>query len=913
MESRAETAPLVGRSGMVRDIVRCLRDDAWSGALIVGSAGAGKTAVSKAVIRELRPRGRVIRLTATRALAAVPFGALAPYLAGLPDHELDSYAAVLAAMTGSLRSEAGRPLFVIDDAQSLDRGTVQLLARAVATGAASILAATRPGPMIPEEFLALWDDGIISKFDLSPLNRADVHQLCELLLRADVSPWASAVFYSVTDGNPLMLMSLIEHARARGALGLRDGVWYLLSRPELAGVPAADVVDQQLRSMTPEERTVATIVALAGPLPLGQLLNFSSPKAVDALETAGLIGVSPGHDRVLRPASAVLGEIIRRRVPAGQSAALRASLLALPSSAAALPDAFLNQLLWSMDCGAEVPPGQLVQAAAVANTDLDPATAIKVAGAVAAGPYLPDARVQLAYSSYILGRPEEAAGRLLAARPLRYGRLSYLAALLAARLPAPTTSAPTTSAPTTPAPTTAQTPLLPTPENGATVDPGDRPSAGLDEPLWTQSPAAAMAADIMNGRRGCRFPDLESGLQELVRAAGNNPEIFFPAASLLAELWTAQGKLLAGLQLDREAWHGMAGPCLTIPLVHEDVLLRHCLILIRAGKWEELAESVDHYAAEHPGRLLYSGGTLHALQGFSRLRQGRIPDCLAELKLGVEELKIFDLSGLLPFAHSVAAYAAALLGRRDEARAHAQAYRTSEYGEPLTFRLLAEAYCRTVELLTGDGGSVQGDTDGEPGAGQRSLQMLAEEARDQGLRSVETDIRRLLLRSGDTEGAQALALSSSAVEGPEARLLEALSLAVSAADAAGLIGISDEALAAGQVLLALEAAQQAESCLVRHPDRWKLSAVQRRVHQRMVEAGMTANMDVVRSGYGMELTAREAEILELVAGGAANADIATALCVSQRTVEGHLYRIFAKLGVSHRAELLDDERDTPGS
>ena len=908
MESPAETAPLVGRSGLVRDIVRCLRDDAWSGALIVGSAGAGKTAVSKAVIHDLRPRGRVIRLTATRALAAVPFGALAPYLAELPDHELDSYAAVLAAMTGNLRSEAGRPLFVIDDAQSLDRGTVQLLARAVATGAASILAATTPGPMIPEEFLALWDDGIISKFDLSPLNGADVHQLCELLLRADVSPWASAVFYSVTDGNPLMLISLIEHARARGALGLRNGVWYLLSKPELAGVPAADVVDQQLRSMTPEERTVATIVALAGPLPLGQLLKFSSPKAMDALETVGLIGVSPGHDRVLRPASAVIGEIIRSRVPAGLSAALRTSLLALPSSAAVLPDAFLNQLLWSMDCGAEVPPGQLVQAAMAANTDLDPATAIKVAGAVAAGPYLPDARIQLAYSSYILGRPEDAASRLLVARPLCYGRLSYLAALLAARLPAPTTSAPTM-----PAPTTAETPLLPTPGYGASVDPGDRPSAHLDEPLWTQSPAAAMAADIMTGRRNCRFADLESGLQELVRAAGNNPEIRLSAASLLAELWTAQGKLLAGLQLDREARHWMAGPCLTIPLVHEDMLLRHCLILIRAGKWEELAESVGHYAADHPGRLLYNGGTLHALQGFSRLRQGRILDCLAELKLGVEELKISDLSGLLPFAHSVAAYAAALLGRRDEARAHAQAYHTSNYGEPLTFRLLAEAYCRMVEILTGDGGRVQGDADSEPGDGQRSLQILAEEARDQGLRSVETDIRRLLLCSGDTGSAQALALSSSAVEGPEARLLEALSLAVSAADAAGLIGISDEALAAGQMRLALEAAEQAEFCLIRHPDRWKLSAVQRRVHQRMVEAGMAANMDVVRSEYGTELTAREAEILKLVAGGAANADIATALCISQRTVEGHLYRIFAKLGVSHRAELLDDERDTPGS
>ena len=219
MESLADTAGLIGHSGLVKDVVRCLRDDTRSGAIIVGSAGTGKTAVSRAVLRELRPRGKVVRLPATRSLAAVPFGALAPYLAGLPDHELDSYAAVLAELTGSLRSEPARPLFVIDDAQCLDRGTTQLLARAVATGAARLLATSRPGAMIPEEFLALWDDGILAKFDLAPLSRVGVHQFCEQVLRADVSPWVSALFYDLAEGNPLMLRSLLEHSRASGALG----------------------------------------------------------------------------------------------------------------------------------------------------------------------------------------------------------------------------------------------------------------------------------------------------------------------------------------------------------------------------------------------------------------------------------------------------------------------------------------------------------------------------------------------------------------------------------------------------------------------------------------------------------------------------------------------------------------------
>ena len=131
--------------------------------------------------------------------------------------------------------------------------------------------------MIPEEFLALWDDGTIAKFDLYPLSRTGTHQLCEQVLQADVSPWVSALFHKAADGNPLMLMSLIQHARASGALGLRHGVWFLLANPDMAQVPAADVVDRQLRSMTPEEKTAATIVALAGPLSLAQILRISGP------------------------------------------------------------------------------------------------------------------------------------------------------------------------------------------------------------------------------------------------------------------------------------------------------------------------------------------------------------------------------------------------------------------------------------------------------------------------------------------------------------------------------------------------------------------------------------------------------------------------------------------------------------
>src|SRR5262249_20092680 len=51
------------------------------------------------------------------------------------------------------------------------------------------------------------------------------------------------------------------------------------------------------------------------------------------------------------------------------------------------------------------------------------------------------------------------------------------------------------------------------------------------------------------------------------------------------------------------------------------------------------------------------------------------------------------------------------------------------------------------------------------------------------------------------------------------------------------------------------------------------------------------------------LTGREREIATLLADGLSNREIAQRLAVSVRTVEGHIYRATAKLGVTDRAQL----------
>ena len=71
----------------------------------------------------------------------------------------------------------------------------------------------------------------------------------------------------------------------------------------------------------------------------------------------------------------------------------------------------------------------------------------------------------------------------------------------------------------------------------------------------------------------------------------------------------------------------------------------------------------------------------------------------------------------------------------------------------------------------------------------------------------------------------------------------------------------------------------------------------RRVTARQRRFGQRPGLDA--------LSGRELEIADRVALGATNRQIADELFLSQKTVEGHLTSVFAKLGVSSRAEVAE--------
>jgi DNA-binding NarL/FixJ family response regulator len=58
-----------------------------------------------------------------------------------------------------------------------------------------------------------------------------------------------------------------------------------------------------------------------------------------------------------------------------------------------------------------------------------------------------------------------------------------------------------------------------------------------------------------------------------------------------------------------------------------------------------------------------------------------------------------------------------------------------------------------------------------------------------------------------------------------------------------------------------------------------------------------------------DLTDREREVLELLAGGRSNAEIGRQLAISPKTVRNHLSNVFAKLQVTDRAQAIIRARE----
>jgi DNA-binding NarL/FixJ family response regulator len=80
------------------------------------------------------------------------------------------------------------------------------------------------------------------------------------------------------------------------------------------------------------------------------------------------------------------------------------------------------------------------------------------------------------------------------------------------------------------------------------------------------------------------------------------------------------------------------------------------------------------------------------------------------------------------------------------------------------------------------------------------------------------------------------------------------------------------------------------------------SVLDAQVRERLLAVADGASLSTSETGTPDGLTAREAEVLRLIAEGLSNREIADRLFLGESTVKSHINRLFAKTGVRDRAQ-----------
>jgi DNA-binding NarL/FixJ family response regulator len=155
----------------------------------------------------------------------------------------------------------------------------------------------------------------------------------------------------------------------------------------------------------------------------------------------------------------------------------------------------------------------------------------------------------------------------------------------------------------------------------------------------------------------------------------------------------------------------------------------------------------------------------------------------------------------------------------------------------------------------------------------------------------------MLLADGDTAGAAATALDAAGAARLATLPREELETRVAAGRALIAGGERERGLEELQ-RVAADAALKGAGAL--H------SAAAREV--RRAGGRIAATRHAGTAGRLDSLTPREREVADLVVQGRSNKEVAGALFLSEKTVEHHLSRIYAKLGVRSRAELAGTAR-----
>lgn len=862
------TWPLIGRQRELERIADA-RAAGAAGVVIGAAAGVGKTRLAEYAVESAGAGGAFTEwVRATRSSGSVPGAAFAHVMpAGT---SIADGAACFRACVESLREQAdGRDVVLgVDDAHLLDPASAALLLHLTDHAGVFAVVTIRASEQAPDAVTALWKDGGAVWLELDELDDDALIELVEQVLGAPLQHDTRRWLTGASGGNVLYAQHLVTGALEDGALIQDDGLWRLV-HPAGQSTTLRQLVAARMGALIEPERRGLELLTLAEPLALADARALIDDTTLAELERKRLAVLEPGPGGgTMRLAQPLYGDLIASEMPVSRAYAHRLRLVELVDSRPQRSTAdALRIAQWLTDAGQPVSAEILLDAARAARAAGlgDAGRFARLAVEAGAGPA---ANMAVAAAHVVYGRPTDAESAFaevegtIADRALAHGYLRARTTNLQWALGRGREAVALLDRARDWWPDddwhrrirVLRLPLVALAEApGATVTPL---VAALTDPNLTGRErrwlTRALAAD--------RFwagavLEAEETLPESLSEMPLNDEVDYLELVTQANIRLASGSDLPRLERQmREAF-------------------------------EAAAAAADPAAA----------GLVAVTVGATSFLAGRLLDALRWLNEASAQSRRQD-------AFSVRQVAAALrvgvlLALGDPAATSVAADRLTE--SLRQNRILPRAMLPWVSR----GRAWSKLAAAEPQQGQAILIQAADEHRDAPV--YDAELRYEAMRAGHPARQLADAFESLA-ERCDAPLTAAYAAHVAAratGDAQRMLAAAETFAGLGVGLYAAEAAAHAAAAFAAEgrQDSARRAAARSRELQPADQGAAPLMIDGVDRA-AVDLTPREAQMVELAARGLSNPEIAERLVLSTRTVETHIYRAMRKLGVSDRQD-----------
>lgn len=868
-----------GRHGVVAAVRQVFETGAASGAIIVGEYGVGKTFVARQVVESIAHDSLILSLRCSPITATMQYGALSPVLNELGDISLDNPLSVLRDVSKSLkeRGKGRRVVFFVDNIQSLDDHSAMIITQLAASGTAKILAACDSLSSAPSEIIGLWRDGLMRRVDLTTFSETETRCWLGHMLGAPVSAAAARALWTVGGGNPRYLEVVLQEQLEAETLVRRDGVWAVTGAPFVCGHNSIDTVMTAFGAIAPGERQVAELLALSGGLPLNTLMKICDVSDIDALQQRGYLVISHAESAMVRLANRLMAQVLREHVPNGRSRSLYQMAVSLSNVEESVDASDFDMVAWALDCGVPLELNRAINASKKASKMGFPDEALRILNSLG--------RPHHAVASLETARALISMGETARARSVAFGAgldtrelsLSEWTELMLMRNALSTGLSEVDGATDS---------LLD--QIRLRLDSGDLGDEGSADAVQ-EGELEILQQDLLMGiieerMHSGRYHEVAADL-ELLFINGLEETTRRRAGNWLLGAWILTGRVDDAFNLAEKIGFQklVEGLSSGEPRLSDSALLFAVVASLAADDTDGTDEWVP------AGVFIVARSTAFAelSEGLVHAYNGRADRALEYLVPAAIQLTLLKESGAGALASAAAGYAYALKGEDDSALHHLnKKYVVENSSRIIKVGIAYFNTMATAEMASKEKSIVR-------------LLSLAENERQFRTCLVEMVLLQAAVRLGGISSAKRLEVVAGAVQGSLARICECYGQGMKAGDVAGLLRVAEAAANIGDDLLSRDVARAALKIA-----NDSLDKDGRRQAQQLIRGGVLKLGHVkVSSEDGQVLTQREQEIASHAAAGDSNKAIAARMHISVRTVEGHLYQVYAKLQVTSRAEL----------